>query len=131
MISTSNLDQAKKQIKNEKSPIIVKAQSAEFNRKILEHGNFNILLTPEQLNHVQAKIATKNKIVIGFDLKALSYLEKKQKALALSRIIKIIKICRKAKTKISLLNAKDKKDAFSLLVSLGSSTSQAKESITF
>ena len=144
MISTNNLEQAKKEIKNAKEKqIIVKAQSLEFNRKILEYGQFNILLSIESsarqkshqrtfdsgFNHVLAKIAAKNNISIGIDLKELRSLSKEQKALALAKIRQNIKICRKAKAKISLLNAKDKKDAFSLLLSLGASTQQANQAI--
>jgi len=143
MISTNNLEQAKKEIKNAKEKqIIVKAQSLEFNRKILEYGQFNILLSISSarqkshqrtfdsgFNHVLAKIAAKNNISIGIDLKELRSLSKEQKALVLAKIKQNIKICRKAKAKISLLNAKDKKDAFSLLLSLGASTQQANQAI--
>lgn len=143
MINTTNLEQAKKQIKQEKSPIMIKAQDPEFNRKVLEYGRFNILLFPESnvvkkdkpkqldsgLNHVLAEIATKNKVRIGIDLKDLRSMERKEKAIQLARIRQNIKICRKAKTKLALLNIKDKKDAFSLLLTLGASTQQAKEAI--
>ena len=143
MINTTNLEQAKKQIKQEKSPIVIKAQDPEFNRKVLEYGRFNILLFPESnvvkkdkpkqldsgLNHVLAEIATKNKVRIGIDLKDLRSMERKEKAIQLARIRQNIKICRKAKTKLALLNIKDKKDAFSLLLTLGASTQQAKEAV--
>jgi|SRR3989344_1929847 len=143
MINTTNLEQAKKQIKQEKSPIMIKAQDPEFNRKVLEYGRFNILLFPESnvvkkdkpkqldsgLNHVLAEIATKNKVRIGIDLKDLRSMERKEKAIQLARIRQNIKICRKAKTKLALKNIKDKKDAFSLLLTLGASTQQAKEAI--
>jgi len=75
MISTTNLEQAKNLInKAKEKPIIVQASSNSFNRKMLEYGKFDILLSPETgnrrdkiksldsgLNHVLAKIATKNK----------------------------------------------------------------------
>ena len=143
MINTTNLEQAKKQIKQEKSPIMIKAQDPEFNRKVLEYGRFNILLFPESnvvkkdkpkqldsgLNHVLAEIATKNKVRIGIDLKDLRSMERKEKAIQLARIRQNIKICRKAKTKLAQKNIKEKKDAFSLLLTLGASTQQAKEAI--
>ena len=47
MISTTNINQAKNEIKKEKLPIIVHSQTHEFNRKILEYGKFQILLSPE------------------------------------------------------------------------------------
>lgn len=139
MISTSNFEQAKKLIQKEEKPIVVKAQNDEFNRKILEYGRFDILLSVEKsnekdkikqlgsgLNEVLAKIAAKNKISIGIDLEEICYLEKKEKAVLLARIKQNIKICRKAKCKIVFLNYKDKINAFELLVSLGASTEQAK-----
>ena len=49
MINTQNIEQAKNLIKEtietKENPIIVKAQSPDFNRKILEYGKFNILLS--------------------------------------------------------------------------------------
>mgnify|MGYP001610880323 CR=1 FL=1 len=143
MINTSNLEQAKKLIKTEKKPIIVKAQDSEFNKKILECGNFNTLTSLESseksdslrqlesgLNHVLAKIAAKNKISIGIDLDEILKLDKKEKAIKLGRIKQNIKICRKAKAKLKILNFKDKYNAFYFLLSLGASTQQAKEAIS-
>ena len=146
MINTLNLEKAKNLIKQSKEKtIIVKAQNIEFNRKILEYGKFNILLSiennPEEykskknldsgLNHVLAKIAAKKNISIGIDMEEIKNLEKKEKAIRLSKIIQNIKICRKAKTKIKLLNFKDKRTAFSFIISLGSSNQQANEAIDF
>ena len=145
IITISNLQQAKNQIYIAKEkPIIVKAQNVEFNRKILEYGKFQILLSPELsqdvkkdglkqinsgLNHVLAGIAAKNNIAIGIDLQSLSQREKKQKAILMPKIKQNIKLCRKANCKLVLLNYKDKKDAFSFLISLEASTKQAKEAI--
>lgn len=147
MISTANLEQAKKQIKimkelEKEKPVIIEAQDDSFNRKILEYGHFDILLSPEKgkrkdslrqrdsgLNHVLAKIASKNKVAIGFDLKEISGLEKKQKAIRLARIIQNIKVCRKSKTNLAL--SAGKTNASSFLISLGASTPQAKQAIYF
>ena len=147
MINTENLEQAKNLIKKaveaKENPIIVKAQNPEFNRKILEYGKSDILLSIEStvrnkdtsknldsgFNHVLAKIAAKNNIALGIDLKEIQNLEKKEKATLLSKIIQNIKLCRKAKAKIKLLNYKDKRTAFSFLISLGASTQQATEAI--
>ncbi|MEK6844136.1 MAG: hypothetical protein AABX83_01790 [Nanoarchaeota archaeon] len=144
MINTPNLEQAKKLIKTEKKPIIVKAQDSEFNRKILEYGNFNILLSVESseksdslrqlesgLNHILAKIAANKNIAIGINLDEILKLDKKEKAARLSRIKQNIKICRKAKTKLKILNFKDKYNSLYFLLSLGASTQQAKEAIAF
>ncbi|HLF53588.1 MAG TPA: hypothetical protein VI544_00230 [Candidatus Nanoarchaeia archaeon] len=145
MISATNLEQAKNLIKiSKEKPIIVQAQNDEFNRKILEYGKFNILLGIESgnrkrtirnidsgFNHVLAKIATKNKIALGIDMQELSNMKKEEKAKTLERLMQNIKTCRKSKTKISLLNYKDKKDAQSFLLSIGASTQQAKETLSF
>ena len=125
---------------NQAAPIIIQAQNDEFNRKILDYGKFDILLFPDAekrkdklkqldsgLNHVLAKIAAKNKIAIGYDLEKIRSLEKKEKAIQLARLIQNIKILRKAKTKLALINYKEKKDAFDFLISLGAATQQAKE----
>lgn len=144
MISTSNLDQARNLIKKSKEkPIIVEAQNNEFNRKILEYGHFQILLSPEKgqkrdtqkfldsgLNSILSKIATKNNIAIGINIEEISKLDKKAKAQRLARIKQNIKLCRKAHTEIKALNFKDKIDAMNLLLSLGASTQQAKNALS-
>jgi len=142
LISTSNIETAKKLIKKSKSPIIVEAKDNTFNRKILEYGKFDILLSPEiggkrdkikqldsGLNNITAKIAVKNKIKIGINMKEITKLKKKEKAIKIARIKQNIDICKKAKTKIILLNIKDKKDALNFLTSLGASTQQAKQAV--
>ncbi len=144
MINNSNIEQVKTLLKkSSEKPLIVKAQDESFNRKMLEYGKFDILLFPQEnkrhkdkpkqldssLNHILAGIAEKNKVSIGFDLNPIRNLDKKEKALALARIKQDIKICRKSKAKISLINFKNKSSALNFLLSLGASTQQAKESI--
>ena len=145
MINTTNIEEAKKLIKMSKEkPVVILAQNDEFNRKILEYGKFDILLSVERgnrrrtlrtidsgLNHVLAEIATKNKISIGIDMEELRTLGKEEKANRLEKIRQNIKICRKAKTRLVLLGYKDSKDAFAFLISLGASTKQAKDAILF
>lgn len=141
---TSNIEEAKKLIrkaeKDKQRPIIVKAKDVDFNRKILEYGKFDVLLSPESvqgrlslrnidsgLDYVMANLAAKNKISIGIDFSILDSIEKKEKAKILSKIKQNIDLCKKAGTKISAINYKDKRDAQSLLLSLGASTKQASE----
>ncbi len=144
MINTANIEEAKKLIPREKKPIMVIRQNDEFNRKILEYGKFDVLVSVERgerkkyarqinsgLNHVLAAIAVKNNIALGIDFNELEGWDKKEKAETLCRIIQNIKICRKAGMKIAVINAKDKQAVFNLLISLGASTSQAKEAISF
>ncbi|MCH7568888.1 MAG: hypothetical protein IIA87_05715 [Nanoarchaeota archaeon] len=135
IINTKNLEEARKQIKKARKPIIVKAQEDNFNRKILEHGKFQILLSPETgtrknsikqldsgLNHVLAKIAFKNNITIGIDLEEIKKLPKLEKAIRLSKIKQNIEICRKTRTRFAILG--NKKEGLHLLLSLGASTEQ-------
>ncbi len=142
IINTNNLEKAKQLIKTAQVPIIVKAQNEEFNRKILEYGKFQILLSPEStsgknsvrqsnsgLNHILVKIATENNIAIGIDLKEISSLEKKEKAESLTKTKQNLKICRKSKTRLIVLNATIQQTQ-NLLQSLGASTQQIKESIS-
>jgi len=143
LINEENIEKAKKIIKNTKEkPIIVMAKDNLFNRKILEFGKFDILLSVEKerekdslrqidsgLNHVLAKIALEKNVAIGIDINEISKLGKKEKAIRLSKIIQNIKICRKAKTKTIGINFKDKRNAFSFFISLGASTKQAQEAV--
>ena len=141
MINTTNIEEAKRLLKKEEIPRIVLAQNDEFNRKILEQGNFNILLSPEAgqrknkirqtdigLNHILAKIASKNNIAIGINLDEIKKLEPKQKAERLSKIKQNIKICRKAKAKLAIKTS-NITESTALLQSLGASSIQTKEAI--
>lgn len=142
MIDTPNIEEAKKLIVKERKPIIIKAKGDKFNRKILEYGKFDILLSIEAgrkkdslknldsgLNEISARIAAKNNIAIGIDLNAIKNLDKKEKAGRLGRIIQNIRICRKAGAKIRIINKINTNNSFCLLLSLGASTWQAKEAI--
>ena len=145
MIDTNDIEKAKKLIKSaDDKPIIVIAKDDDFNRKILEYGKFNVLLNIEKykskdslrqvdsgFNHVLSAIAAKNKISIGIDMNDIYPLNKKEKAERLARIMQNFKIFRKNNNNIKLYNFKDKKNAFSFLLSLGASTEQASKAISF
>ncbi len=144
MINTSNFSKAKDLLKKEEKPKIVLAQNLEFNRKMLEKAEFDILLSPENntsnttirsidsgLNHVLCKIAAKKSIRIGIDLEHLRNLEKKQKAIILEKIIQNIKLCRKYKVQLAIKGIRDKLDSHAFLLSLGASTEQASKALTF
>ena len=132
MIQTNDIRKARDLIKKESKPVIVLSQNEVFDRKMLESGGFDILLSPEKnsnfestrqlesgLNHVLAKIASKNKVSIWIDLEEIKGLSKREKAIRLSKIAQNLKICRKTNTKVHIDNSgKD------LLLSLGASTTQ-------
>jgi|SRR3989344_1627273 len=143
IINEKHIEKVKQLIRSSDRPIIVVAQEDNFNRKIVEYGKFEMLLNIEcgdrkntlknidsGLNHVLAGIAAKNKVSIGIDLEDIDCLGNKEKALRLTKIRQNFRICRKKDTKIKLLNYKNNKDAFSLLLSLGASTKQAEEAIS-
>ncbi|MBT4135482.1 hypothetical protein HOD75_03645 [archaeon] len=145
MITTSNLNQVRKEIqelKKNKKPIIVQAQSPEFNRKILENKDVDIFLNPELhdrkdfqkqrdsgLNEILCKLAKKNNIKIGIDLNKITKLNSKDKAIIISRIIQNIKLCKRTKTPIIIYpkNNLTKQEVQSFMQTLGASTQQGKE----
>ena len=149
MINTTNLNQVKKQIqqlKKDKKQVIIQAQDENFNRKILENPDTDILLSPELherkdyikqrdsgLNEILCKLAKKNNVKIGVDLKELTKLPLKEKAKTFARIIQNIKLCKRTKTKIIILpkNNYKKQDIISFFLASGASTSQAKQASEF
>ena len=123
---------------------IINANDKDFNRKNLERGKFEVLLfnklnknsdklryVNSGLDYIQAKIAKKNNIAIGYNLSEIKNKNKLEKALFLSKLMQTIKISGKTGAKIKLFGIKNKRNCLSLLTSLGSSTSKAKETISF
>lgn len=142
-INTPSIEEAKKLIRKAERLIVIVAQNDEFNRKILEHGRFDILLSPEAgnrrnklrqtdsgLNHVLASIAAKSNVSIGIDLQELKKLEPKAKAERIARIKQNIVLCRKAKTQLAV-KTKHIREARDLLHSLGASSDQTAKTIVF
>jgi len=145
MIISKNINEARKQIlelKKQGKEILVRAQDAEFNRKMLEDKNVNILVSPELheredkakerdsgLNEILCRIAAKNGIKIGIDLSEIINKEKKEKAIILARIKQNIMLCKKTGCEMKILGSYDKKQAFAFLLTLGASTSQAKKAV--
>src|SRR3989344_8293131 len=110
---------------------IVQGKDISFNRKQLENKATGLLVLSHKdkkdklkqrdsgLNHVLAKIAKDNSITLATDLQELTEeKDKKNKATILSRIIQNIKLIKKYKNKFKLLNAGNKQQAFSFLLSL-------------
>ena len=147
MISTSNINQVRKQIqelkklKNKnKQPIIVQAQSPEFNRKLFENPDIDIITDLEShnrkdfmkqkdsgLNEILTKLAAKNNIKIGINLQNLQKQPSKTKAILLSRIKQNIILCKRTNTQIIILGNYPKQDIMSFMQTLGASTKQAKQ----
>ena len=150
IIDTDNLNDARKKIEikaKEGSNVIVKGRDDSFNRKILENKKVNILLSPENgykkdklkqrdsgLNHVLCRIAQQNSIAIGIDFQGILSKRdegKKQLAEHLARIMQNIKLCRKAKARMILMNTAGTDDygLRALLSTLGMPTDMAKMAV--
>ena len=150
IIDTDNLNDARKKIEikaKEGSKVIVKGMDDSFNRKILENKKVNILLSPEHgykkdklkqrdsgLNHILCRIAQQNSISIGIDFQEILNKRdegKKQLAEHLARIMQNIKLCRKSKVKMILMNTagRDNYGLRALLSTLGMPTDMAKMAV--
>jgi RNase P/RNase MRP subunit p30 len=91
--------------------VIIEGGDDEWNRKVLESKNVDILLDPHQgfrrdkiyqkdsgLNEVLCQLAKENDIAIGFSLSLI--LNTKDRAELFGRIIQNIELCQKYKVKI-------------------------------
>ena len=120
----------------------MQAQNDEFNRKILENKDVDIIINPEMhnrkdklkqrdsgLNEVLCKLAKKNNIKIGLDISELKNIKGKEKAKILARIMQNIKLCKRTGAELIITGNYDKKNAFSFLVTLGASTEMAKKAV--
>ena len=142
MINNPSIEKTKQLLKTEASPKIIIGQNDDYNRKMIEYGKFDILLSPESgnrknslmaidsgLNHTLLTAATKNKVSIGIDLDEIRSLSKEQKAKRLEKIIQNLRFARKKSTKLAIKGLKDLKNKQSLLKSLGASSQQAAQAL--
>jgi len=149
IIQSTNLQEIRNQIQKAKKSnpneiIVVRAEDEEFNRKVLEIKQVNILLGPEihntkdrkdklkqrdsGLNEFLCKLAKKNNIAIAISIQELQSLQPKQKAKTLARIMQNIQLCKRAKTKIILWPEDEYNhlDVLSFITTLKGSTEQGK-----
>lgn len=139
MITTKNINEARKEIQKlvrEGKEVIVEAGDDDFNRKIFETKDVDIVVGLEfnrrdklkqrnsGVNEVIAKLAKINNIRIGIDISRIQKLNRLEKGKVLSRIIQNIKLCRRTDAKIILLNT-NYKEAVSFIISLGGNTKQS------
>ena len=121
---------------------IIQGRDIAFNRKVLESRKTNMLVLNHTnkkdklkqrdsgLNQVLCKIAKDSNIILAIDLKELTKeTDKKNKAIILGRIIQNIRLIKKFKNKLKLLNSGNKQQAFSFLLTLGLPTKQAVEAV--
>ncbi len=151
MITTNNINESRKQIqmlKKSGREAVIQAQEDEFNRKIFENKNVDVVVGLEfsknigkdslkqrdsGLNEVLCKLAKENNIKIGIDLSKIIKLNKLEKARVLDRIRQNIFLCRKMGCKIIIFNEDYKKNNYSkqevmsFFLILNSSTNQARD----
>jgi len=123
MITEKNIEKAKQLIKNSKDKTIkVLSQDHDFNRKIIEYGKFQEIVFPNPevktqrklkyiefgLDRVSAKAAAKNNIKIVYDFSRLINLKRKEKALELEKLLKMLELVKKHAVSFKFINAKNK-----------------------
>jgi RNase P/RNase MRP subunit p30 len=143
VINVSKLVDARKAIElasKSGEKVVVLAKDDDFNRKIFEHKKVDVLVDVEGghkrdrmkqrdsgLNQVLCKLAKGNGIFIGVDLRHLNNGSDFDKSQYLSRLIQNVRLCKKYKVPMVLVNIdKGKKDLNGLLLTLGMNTSMAK-----
>ncbi len=140
ILQKDNFNRLKLKIAEAKHPIIFTSDDDEFNRKVLEKLNIEILLINQKdrkdfqkqrnsgFNQVMAKIAKKNGIQIGINLDEIINADTKEKTKILARISQNIKLCNKYKIQMQFLGKEKRNlhDLKSLGLVLGMNTQQIK-----
>jgi len=146
MINTNSLNETRKQIQklkkeNPDAEIVVRAQGDEYNRKILENPEVDVLLGVELygrkdfmkqrdsgLNEIMCRLAKKNNIKIGVGVGEIAKLGKIDKARILARVMQNIRLCKRSGAKIVVYPVGKfvKQDVMSFMLSLGGSTGQGR-----
>jgi len=142
LIQEDNFEKSRKKIRESKKPVAFSSDNDDLNRKILEKEKINILLINQKqrkdfqkqrnsgFNQVLAKIAKKNKIIIGINLDEIINSKPNEKAKILARIRQNIKLCTKNKLKMKFIAQKHQRDIFDLKalgLVLGMPTKMTKE----
>jgi len=144
-IIKGSIKEVKKEIDKqagEGKEVVVQGKDIAFNRLILENKKVSALILSHTdkkdrlkqrdsgLNQVLCKIAKKNNITLILNLKELKEeKDKKTRAEIVARVLQNIKLIKKYKNKFKLLNYKNRKQAFSFLLTLGLPTKMAKEAL--
>lgn len=138
MITTKNINEVRKEIQKlvkERKKVIVEAGDDDFNRKIFEMKNVDIVVCLEfdrkdklkqknsGMNEVIAKLARENDIIVGIDIDKIKKLDLLEKGKVLARIKQNINLCKRTGAGIVLLNTSPR-EAMSFIISLGGSTHQ-------
>lgn len=143
MIEANSSEQVRKQVDKaakRREPVSVLGRDIEFNRKILEMKRVNILVLNHKvgkdklkerdsgLNQVLCKIARDNNIALAIDFNELRETDKKTRAKIISRMIQNIKLIKKYKNKLLIINKpQDRLSLAAFLRVLGADTKLASE----
>lgn len=146
IIKSNNLQEIRYTIQklkkdNPDEEIIVRAIDFESNRKILEIKGVDVLLSPELhnrkdklkerdsgMNEFLFKLARKNNIKIGIDMDEIRKLDKRNKAIVLSRVRLNIKLAKKANAILVFYpESTNKNDLLSFVTTMKGSTEQVKK----
>ena len=126
IIQAKDFQKARHLIKSAEQPIIFTSEDDELNRKILEKEKIAVLLINQKsrkdyqkqrnsgFNQVMAKLAKKNKIIIGINLDELINSKSKETSQILARVRQNIFLCNKNKVKMTFISAKPQKDQHDL-----------------
>jgi len=128
LIQEKTFEKARNEIrKNKGKTIIFSSNDDDLNRKILEKEKVDVfvpLLADRKdfqkqrnsgLNHVVAKIAKKNNVIIGINLDEIVKPKVKEKANILARVRQNVRLCNKNKIKMQFVfSDKNKKEIHDL-----------------
>lgn len=143
IINTSSILKLKgmiKEFKKNKKKVIVKSQDDDFNRKVLENKDVDVLLFQDfddkkdrqkqrdsGLNEFYSRLAHENDITIGFNLDNLIKKNRTQKASYLAKLRQNISLCKRTKTKIEIFPKKfNKNDIIALFKTLNAPSDMAR-----
>lgn len=145
MIKAKNVNELVKEINKAKGLVIVEGGDDKINRAVLENKKVDILLSPEKekerdfthyrnsgLNQVLCRLAKKNDIAIGFNLNDV--LNAKEKYNILGRMMQNVRLCRKYKVKMVIIDFKEersKEELRSFGISLGMTPGESKKAVSF
>jgi len=132
-----------KNMRKEYDVLIVKGGNLDLNRKAVETPEVDILTHPELnridsgLNHVMAKLATKNNVAIEVNFREILLSHKNTRSLIMKNIQNNVKLCKRYHTSIilssgaaSYLQLKDPKIIMSMGCLFGLELKESKNSLS-
>ncbi len=143
--SAKTVDQLKKLVRMRKGydVLLVKGSDLYLNRKAVETKEVDILTHPELnrrdsgLNHIMAKLATKNNVAIEINFREILQSSKNTRSAIIHNIAENVRLCKKYKTPIAICSGaashwqlKDPKVLISMGCLLGLELNEAKKALS-